>query len=164
MTTTTPPRAAIPRARSLPRGVRNNNAGNLRHGDDWQGLSATQTDQAFCQFDDPVYGLRALMRVLLNYRRKYGIRTVAQAITRWAPPNENDTAAYVASVARKVGVGPDAAVDWTDPAVLIAMTRAIVTHENGRAPADSPADWYDVHTYRRAAEMALGRSVQLVES
>ena len=158
---TTPTGAAIPRAPTLPRGVRNNNPGNLRHGDDWLGLSAVQTDKAFCQFDSPLYGLRALMRLLLNYRRKTDpqgrrIVTIRQAISRWAPPSENDTAAYVNTVARRLGVDPDAPLDWGYAETLTGMARAIVTHENGRAPQDFPADWYSPEQYHRAAMMALG--------
>lgn len=159
--TTTPTGAAPTRASTLPRGIRNRNPGNLRLGDDWQGLSASQGDAAFCQFDDPVYGLRALMRVLLNYRRKADgqgkrIVTIRQAINRWAPPNENNTTVYVNTVARRLGVDPDAPVDWAYAETLIGMARAIVTHENGRAPQDFPADWYSREQYSRAAMMAIG--------
>ncbi|SMH60428.1 structural protein [Azospirillum agricola] len=149
MTTVTP-------LANLPRGIRNNNPGNLRHGDDWQGLSDRQPDPAFCTFDDPVFGLRALMRVLLNYRRKHKLRTISQAIARWAPPNENDTPAYIATVARRCGVNPDNAVDWSEPGMLGAMARAIVAHENGRSPANRPADWYELAIYSAAVRLALG--------
>ena len=74
--------AAIPRDFTLPRGIRNRNPGNLRHGDDWQGLSATQGDAAFCQFDDPLFGLRALMRVLLKYCRKANARDLMSRCRR----------------------------------------------------------------------------------
>lgn len=140
----------------LPRGIRNNNPGNLRHGDDWQGLSDRQPDTAFCTFDDPVYGLRAMMRTLLSYRNKHGLRTIRQAIGRWAPPNENDTDAYVQTVARRCGVDPDAAVNWSEPVMMVSITRAIVTHENGRAPAGRPADWYEPAIYSKAARLAIG--------
>ena len=40
----------------IPRGIRNHNPGNIRHGDKWQGLSAEQTDSSFCVFDAPEYG------------------------------------------------------------------------------------------------------------
>ncbi|MCG5241412.1 structural protein [Azospirillum doebereinerae] len=146
----------IPLAK-LPRGIRNNNPGNLRHGDPWQGLSDRQPDTAFCTFEDPIYGLRALMKVLLAYRTKHKLRTIAQAIARWAPPNENDTPAYIATVARRCGVDQDAAVDWSEPKLLALMARAIVTHENGRAPSSRPADWYEVAIYARAAALATGK-------
>lgn len=140
----------------LPRGIRNKNAGNIRRGEDWEGLSRTQADSAFCQFDDPVYGLRALMKVLLAYRRKHSIRTIGGAISRWAPPSENDTLSYISTVSRRCGIPADSPCDWTEPRLLIALARAIVTHENGRAPQDFPADWYSPEQYRQAAMMALG--------
>ncbi|CAO3446631.1 hypothetical protein [Azospirillum argentinense] len=143
------------------RPFRDNTPKILRRGDDWLGLSATQTDTTFCQFDSPLYGLRALMRVLLNDRRKtdpHGRRivTIRQAISRLAPPSENDTAAYVNTVARRLGVDPDAPLDWGYAETLTGMARAIVTHENGRAPRDFPADWYSPEHYHRAAMLALG--------
>jgi len=37
---------------------------------------SVQTDSEFVEFDDPVDGLRALMRLLLIYHVKYGLDTV----------------------------------------------------------------------------------------
>ena len=52
----------------MARGIRNNNPGNIRHGGSkWQGMSETQTDDEYIQFDDPVYGIRALAKLLKNY-------------------------------------------------------------------------------------------------
>ena len=42
---------------TIPRGIRNNNPGNIRHGNDWQGISKEQPDPAFCTFVSPEYGL-----------------------------------------------------------------------------------------------------------
>lgn len=116
----------------LPRGIRNHNPGNIRRtGDQWQGMAPVQTDSAFVQFVSPEYGIRALARVLLNYSNR-GLRTVRQIIGTWAPPNENDTGAYVAQVARALGVGPDDPIDVT--ARLGQLIPAIIKHENGRQP------------------------------
>ena len=50
--------------KSIPRGIRNNNPGNIKkNGVDWDGLSEEQTDNTFFQFDDPVYGIRALTKI-----------------------------------------------------------------------------------------------------
>ena len=44
-----------------PRGIRNNNPGNIRrNGDPWQGLAKDQTDREFFTFQSAVYGIRAL--------------------------------------------------------------------------------------------------------
>lgn len=45
-----------------PRGLRNNNPGNIRTTKDrWQGLRPQQTDPAFFQFTEMRYGYRALI-------------------------------------------------------------------------------------------------------
>jgi hypothetical protein len=141
----------------LPRGIRNKNPGNIRHGDKWQGLSAEQPDADFCRFDSHLMGLRALMRVLIAYRKRHGLDTTAEIIGRWAPPVENDTGAYVRQVAQRLGVGPDDEVNVLQRATLVGLARAIVRHENGRPPAGVPIppDWYDADTYDRAADLAL---------
>lgn len=120
---------------NAPRGIRNHNPGNIRHGDKWQGLAAEQPDSAFCTFTAPEYGIRAMGRILRNYRRKYGLNTVRGIINRWAPPVENDTAAYVNHVAQALGVGPDEAFDVD--AALVPLVTVIIQHENGMCPYDN---------------------------
>lgn len=114
------------------RGERNNNPGNIRlSGTQWQG-QVQGADPAFATFATPEAGIRALAKLLKNYAARYGLRTVRKIITRWAPPTENDTAAYVASVAAALGVGPDQQIDVTNPETLQRLTAAIIRHENGR--------------------------------
>lgn len=136
----------------LPRGIRNNNPGNIELGDPWQGLSAQQTDGRFAQFDSPEYGIRAMARVLDNYQTKHGLRTPRAMIARWAPSSENDVGSYVRSVAKQSGLNPDAPIDLArDGDKLIA---AMIQHENGQQP-------FDFDTIRRGIEMA---GVQVAQS
>lgn len=124
------------RVSDVPRGIRNNNPGNIEKGDPWQGLAEDQSaDERFAVFSAPVWGIRALARTLLTYRNRYGLRTPEQIISRWAPATENDTAAYIDHVARAAGIAPTAPV--TD-AELPAVVAAIIKHENGINPY--PAD------------------------
>jgi len=119
---------------TIPRGIRNSNPGNLRKSHDvWQGETAVQSDPDFVTFQAPEWGLRAMAKVLLNYQRA-GLDTVRKIIGRWAPTNENDTDAYVASVAMYVGVNEDARLDLTHPDLLVKLMKAIVRHENGQQP------------------------------
>lgn len=114
---------------AMTRGIRNNNPGNIRHGSSqWLGMSPTQTDTEFVQFDDPVYGIRALAKLLKNYQSRYRLNTVRALISRWAPPNENDTDSYVKHVARVAGVHPDSVISVTD--YIRPITEAIIKHEN----------------------------------
>ena len=127
--------ALIARGRALPRGIRNHNPGNLRRSaDPWQGLAAEQTDSEFFQFASAKWGIRALARTLIAYQDRVGLKTIKQMIGRWAPPNENDTGAYVRAVAASVGVGADDEIDVHDYAILRPLTLAIIRHENGQQP------------------------------
>ena len=122
--------------KSTPRGLRNNNPGNLRRSkDNWQGLAANQTEPEFFRFTDMAYGYRALMKTLQNYRRLYGLQTIRQLITRWAPPTENDTEAYIRAVCRELQVPDTSAPDLDDKGSLCALAAAISRVENG-VPAD----------------------------
>lgn len=125
---------------SLPRGIRNNNPGNVeRKGDwrKWQGLHPEQTDDRFLVMVGPEWGIRMIKRILLNYKKLYGLATVKGLINRWAPPVENDTAAYYRVVAKKLGVSPDEEIDLQDLETMKGLVKAIIQHENG------PGDWYD---------------------
>jgi hypothetical protein len=119
------------------RGERNNNPGNIRlSASAWRGKVQSR-DPEFETFDAPSNGIRALAKLLLAYQCRHGCRTVRQIIERWAPPSENATAAYVVDVARALGVAPDAALDCAEPAVLVALARAVIRHENGRCVYDA---------------------------
>lgn len=122
-----------------PRGIRNNNPGNIRWGADWQGLKkdGKSQDPSFCVFISPEYGIRALAKLLKNYQRLYGLNTPRKIINRYAPPNENQTQAYIQSVAQQLGVQPDTPVDLNEEGVLIIFIKAIIRHENGIQPYDT---------------------------
>lgn len=121
----------------MTRGERNNNPGNIdrQPGVHWVGQSADQSgDPRFVVFDEAKYGIRALAKVLLTYFKKHGLNTVRRIINRWAPPNENDSAAYVNHVAQQLGVGADAQIDLFDGDILAGLVKAIIAHENGDMP------------------------------
>lgn len=120
----------------LPRGIRNNNPGNIRWGANWQGLNPNgkKIDPYFCVFQTPVAGIRALAKVLINYKKFYGLNTVRQLISRYAPPNENQTTAYVQSVARQLGVLPDVVINIEERGVLTVFVKAVIRMENGIQP------------------------------
>lgn len=123
------------------RGIRNNNPGNIRWGDEWKGLvpETQRTDKSFCQFKAPEFGIRAMIIILRNYQSKYGLKTITGIIKRWAPPNENDTQAYIRSVAQATGTDADKPIDLTDSRKLFPLLQAIIKHENGTQPYE-----YDV--------------------
>lgn len=115
-----------------PRGIRNNNPGNIEKGEPWDGLAADQSqDDRFAVFDSPVYGIRAMTKILLTYRNRYGLRTPEQIISRWAPPHENDTGSYARFVADQAGI---AVTDPVTDAELPRVIEAMIQLENGVQP------------------------------
>lgn len=131
-----------------PRGIRNNNPGNIEGtSTQWQGQ--TGTDGRFATFDTPEAGIRALARNLLTYQERHGLDTVAGIIGRWAPPDENDTGAYVRAVSAALGVQAGDRLNLRDPALLERLTAAIVQHENGAQP-------YPAEVLRAGIDQALG--------
>lgn len=118
---------------ALARGIRNNNPGNLRAaGDAWQGLAEPATDGAFYIFESPVWGIRAMARVLVNYQDRHGLNTLRGVLSRWAPSNENDTQNYISRVADRAGLDPDQVIDVR--ANLHRIVPAIIVQENGANP------------------------------
>lgn len=118
-----------------PRGIRNNNPGNIRrNGDPWQGLAKDQSDREFFTFKSAIYGIRALARLLITYQDKHGLCTIETIIARWAPTVENDTKAYIQSVARHTGFSPLQTLDMHRFDHLKPVVEAIIQHENGQQP------------------------------
>jgi hypothetical protein len=120
-----------PAGKPLTRGVRNNNPGNLdRDGTEWEGMAADQSgDDRFIIFNSAEYGIRALVKVLISYQAE-GYKTVSAMISRWAPPTENDTLAYVNFVAGRMGIAPTTPFDIHDYNLAMLMVPAIIAQEN----------------------------------
>lgn len=61
----------------------------------------------FTVMDTAIDGFRELAKNLQAYRDRLGLRTIRTVINRHAPPNENNTAAYIDRVCLETGLGPD---------------------------------------------------------
>ena len=115
-----------------PRGLRNNNPLNIRaNNTKWQGLADAQPDSSFFTFVAPEWGYRAAIRTLQNYKRVHGLTTIKEWISRWAPPCENDTEAYVSFVCSRVGVEPTFEPDICDRVIMCNIVAAMSHFENG---------------------------------
>jgi hypothetical protein len=114
----------------LPLGLRNNNPGNIRPSTPpWQG--AIGVNGGFVVFDRMENGIRALARQLIAYYEHYSINTVHDAISRWAPGNENNTQGYIDFVCSVLECGENDVFDFHDPSFLFWMVTAIGEEENG---------------------------------
>lgn len=116
----------------IPRGLRNNNPGNIRiTKDKWKGLRPVQEDKEFFQFTEMKWGYRALIRTLQNYRRRHGCQTIADFIRRWAPEHENNTSGYISRVCKEMQVPTTYVPDVEDKTTMCAFAAAISQVENG---------------------------------
>lgn len=132
-------------------GVRGNNPGNIR--------DASGT--GFASYATPAAGLAQLGHQLNLYAtgksRNTGGRsldTLQDIISTYAPPNENNTSAYIADVSQRMGVKPTDRLNLSDPDTLASLMRGITIHEQGRNP-------YSNQQFRDAASTTLGGAVTL---
>ncbi|WP_122423301.1 structural protein P5 [Pseudomonas viridiflava] len=130
-----------------PRGIRNNNPGNIDFNprNQWEGQLPHDPaiEARFARFDTPENGIRAMGKLIINYRGKDGlpgvggpgIDTVYEIINRWAPMVENNTPAYVRAVADTLGIDAKAPIrNIRDRRTLTVLLIGIMQHENGDVP------------------------------
>lgn len=131
----------------LTRGFLNNNPGNIDRGSvPWNGeirdvAKCTNdvqrrelTQGRFCVFQNADFGIRAICLNLKAYRDKLGCKSVRDYINRWAPPNENNTEAYIGRVAMEIGVSPGQQIDLMEPRTMKALVRGIIMVECAGMP------------------------------
>ena len=115
----------------IPRGIRNNNPLNLRVGNNWKGEVSQPTDHTFEQFTEMKWGVRAAFVVLRNYIQRHKCNTIRKIISRWAPANENNTLAYIATVSQRANIQPDEPISFDNTCQMIALLLAMCFVENG---------------------------------
>lgn len=121
-------------ATSAPRGLRNNNPGNIVRTDrHWQG-EIIGNDARYATFETPEAGIRAMARTLQTYEQRHGLNSVQAIIARWAPASENETGSYIKAVSSALGVKPDQPLNLQDPATMSGLVRSIIKVENGQQP------------------------------
>lgn len=118
-----------------PRGIHNNNPGNLRpgRGYTWQGEIGID-DRDFLIFDTAHNGIRALARTLHTYIARDGCGTLNLIAHRWAPAGDgNNPDVYAHALAERTGFDINDSLVPTEP-VIRAITIGIVWNENGEDP------------------------------
>jgi len=117
--------------------------------DKWKG-SIGQSDNGYVIFSTPMDGIRAAATVIKNYGSKYGINTVRDIVSRYAPASENPTDDYIANVCKGTGYQPDEALDTKNPEVLKRLVTAMMKQEIGDVP-------YSERTIIAGIQSALGK-------
>ncbi|MDR1761093.1 MAG: structural protein P5 [Bacteroidales bacterium] len=113
-----------------PRGHRNNNPLNIRHSKDVFQGETKGADKSFKTFSTMPYGYRAAFVTLGTYLSR-GWNTIEKIISHWAPPTENDTQAYIATVVKYSGVAADEVLTATCGGKYILIVSAMSFVENG---------------------------------
>lgn len=117
---------------SAPRGIRNNNPGNLIFTNiNWTGkLPKEQNkDRRFEMFIAPEYGIRAMIKDIKNDIEK-GKNTVPALMTEYAPRFENNTDAYIQTVCKDLKVSATAKLLPTKNTLRL-LVHSISRVENG---------------------------------
>lgn len=122
------------------RGLRNNNPGNIKEtGTSWKGQIKPSTDPPFAQFENLIWGTRAMIILIKRTYRNLGFNTIEKIINRYAPEIENPTGNYIRYVSQKTGINPGAVlsteVDYKK------VIQAMANFENGTTNA-IPDDTY----------------------
>jgi hypothetical protein len=115
----------------IPRGLRNNNPLNIRHSKDVFQGEIKGTDKSFKTFSTMPYGYRAAFVMLGTYLSR-GWNTIEKIISRWAPPTENNTEAYIKSVEKWSGVPRSKILTAADGTDYIMIVAAMSFVENGK--------------------------------
>ncbi|WP_241612933.1 hypothetical protein [Rosenbergiella epipactidis] len=123
------------------RNFRNNNFGNLNFaGQEGAVLEDTpgKGKARFARFATPEDGFRALANQVSSYANGTSkaavyqkLNTVSEIISKWAPPNENNTEKYIQTISTSLGVKPTDKINTADPQVMTKLIRAIATYEGG---------------------------------
>lgn len=87
----------------------------------------------FMSYRSDEEGVRALDRQLLRFEDVHHLDTIAKIISRYAPPEENDTAAYIRNVAKRTGFGARERLDLHDPDVMAKLISAITKQEDTKS-------------------------------
>lgn len=127
--------------------TRNNNFGGIRK----PGIVAGPNAGGFKSYGSAEEGVGDIARLLRIYQTKHGLDTIRGIVSRWAPPNENDTNGLIARAAKVTGFGPDDKLDLSDNSTLAKMIEATIRNEHGgKLPVDGKIigtvagapDWY----------------------
>ena len=114
-----------------PRGIRNNNPGNIRLSDTLYVVEKESNDPELKQFTSMAYGYRAMFMLLYTYQVRYGLNTIWGMISRYAPENENNTSNYVRQVSQWSGIDANSRITATNRDTMIPLVCAMSRFENG---------------------------------
>ncbi len=119
-----------------PRGIRNNNPGNLNYAGQRGAEKEGGPNGRFAVFPSMIDGIAALYRQLKLYAGR-GIDTISEIVKKYAPAaDNNNVGAYISSLMKATGKGANEALNPEDMDTMVKLIRGIVNHENGMGHVD----------------------------
>lgn len=115
------------------RAERNFNPGNLNYAGQAGATLESGSGARFAKFASEEEGIAALVRQLRLYQQR-GIDTIGEIVKKYAPPSENDTQAYIASMVRWTGLSADEKLDFNDTDTVRRMVQGISRKEGRFTP------------------------------
>ena len=106
-----------------------NNPGNIEFGQGYAGQTGEKYAERFAVFDSKEMGVRALAMDLTTKIKRFN-GDIEKIITQFAPPNENNTKAYIKFVKRRLKKDKITVND------IAELTKAVIIKENKKSVAD----------------------------
>lgn len=118
--------------KSAPRGIRNNNPGNLNYVGQSGATMEGGEGGRFAVFESMQHGVAALYKQLQLYFKR-GINTLSSIVKTYAPASDNNNVdAYISALTKATGKGANEVLDSGDTATIARLMKGIVDHENGK--------------------------------
>lgn len=118
--------------KALPRGVRNNNPGNLNYAKQRGATKEEGPNGRFAVFQSMTEGVAALYRQLMMYFQR-GTDTIDEIVRKYAPEGDNNNvAAYIQSLVKATGKGDNELLSSDDMTTIFSLMKGIINHENGK--------------------------------
>lgn len=118
--------------KSAPRGIRNNNPGNLNYVGQAGATLEGGEGGRFAVFESMQHGVAALYKQLQLYFKR-GINTLSSIVKTYAPASDNNNVdAYISALTKATGKGANEVLDSGDTATIARLMKGIVDHENGK--------------------------------
>lgn len=141
------------------RAERNFNPGNLNYAGQAGASLEAGSNARFAKFNSEEEGIAALVRQLRLYQQR-GIDTIGEIVKKYAPPSENDTQAYIASMARWTGLGADEKLNFNDTDTVRRMVQGISRKEGRYTPLTEGQIMSGINLANQRAGIAGTTSIQ----
>lgn len=115
-----------------PRGIRNNNPGNLNFAGQTGATKEGGENGRFAVFESMRDGISALYKQIQLYFSR-GVNTIESVVNKYAPADDNNNVqAYIKQLVGATGKQADEKLSGEDTETVFKLIRGIINHENGK--------------------------------